>query len=72
LYLFEEEVNAPYFFYTTNDFASFFKIAPPKMKNIFQKLTSKGYKVYQTHFSTTAFKTNAPLYEIKKVFLDNV
>lgn len=71
LYLFEEEVNAPHFFYTTNDFASFLGVAPPKMKDIFEKLTSKGYNVYQTHFSTTAFKTNAPLDEIQKIFIEN-
>jgi len=71
IYLFEEEANAPPFFYTTDDLASFLKIAPPKIENIFKKLNNRGYKVYRTHFSTTAFKTNAPLDDIKKVFMEN-
>ncbi|UCF12151.1 MAG: tRNA (guanine(10)-N(2))-dimethyltransferase [Thermoplasmatales archaeon] len=68
LSLFEEEANAPPFFYTTDDIASFLKMAPPKIEKIFEKLTNKGYKVFRTHFSSTGFKTNAPLDEIKKVF----
>lgn len=72
LSLFEEEANAPPFFYTTDDFASSLKMATPKLKKIFEKLTSRGYKVFRTHFSPTGFKTNASLNEIKKVFKENM
>ncbi|MFW6120675.1 MAG: tRNA (guanine(10)-N(2))-dimethyltransferase [Petrotogales bacterium] len=72
LSVFEEEANAPPFFYTTDNLASFLKIAAPKMEKIFEKLTSKGYSVVKTHFSPTGFKTNAPINEIKKVFKENM
>jgi len=68
LSLFEEEANAPPFFHTTNDIASFLKIPTPEMKNIFEKLTSKDFTAVRTHFSPTGFKTNAPIDEIKEVF----
>ena len=68
LSLFEEEADAPPFFYTTDDIASFLKISPPKLEYIFEKLRIKGFDVVRTHFSESGFKTNAPLDEIKQVF----
>ncbi|UCD12907.1 MAG: tRNA (guanine(10)-N(2))-dimethyltransferase [Thermoplasmatales archaeon] len=72
LSIFEEEANAPPFFYTTDNFASRLKMATPKMNKIFEKLKSKGYSVVRTHFSPTGFKTNASLGEITKVFKEDV
>ena len=66
--LFEEEADAPCFFYTTDSLASFFKKSPPKLEFIFNKLRSNGYDVFRTQFSLTGFKTNAPQNEIEKVF----
>lgn len=66
--LFEEEANAPPFYYTTDYLASVLKMTPPKMEKIFNKLNQRGYKVYKTHFSPTAFKTNATFDIIKKMF----
>jgi tRNA (guanine26-N2/guanine27-N2)-dimethyltransferase len=68
LSLFEEEVDAPAFFYNISDLASMFRKTAPKMKTIFEKLGSKGYVVARTHFSLNGFKTDAPLSEIKKLF----
>ena len=68
LSLFEEESNAPPFFYTTDDLASKLKMSPPKKEKIYEKLNHHGFKVYQTHFSPTAFKTNADYDAIKMVF----
>jgi tRNA (guanine26-N2/guanine27-N2)-dimethyltransferase len=66
--LFEEETDAPCFFYTTYFLASFFKKSPPKLVSIFSGLRNKGYDVYKTQFSSTGFKTNAPKNEIEKEF----
>lgn len=66
--LFEDEADAPAFFYTTDDLASYFNLPPPKLKNIFEKLKKKGYIVTRTHFSPTGFKTDAPKKEIEKIF----
>ena len=68
LSLFEEEADAPRFFYTTDDVASYLKISPPKIEIIFEKLKEKGFIVAKSQFSPTSFKTNAPFDEIKEVF----
>ena len=66
--LLEEEADAPPFFYTTDDLASYLKMSVPRMDNIFQKLKEKGYTASRTHFSATGFKTDASINEIKEVF----
>ena len=69
LYFLEEEADVPAFFYTSDSIASEMKISPPKMEVIFEKLKNKGYQAFKTHFSSTGFKTNAPLNEIKSIFI---
>jgi len=69
LSLLEEEADAPAFFYIISDLSSSLKKSAPKMKTIFEKLQEKGYVVTRTHFSENGFKTDAPLDEIKKVFV---
>ena len=64
----EEESAAPMLFYSADDLASMLKTSPPKMKNIFEQLKSRGYTVCRTHFSNTGFKTNAPIKEIEAAF----
>jgi len=66
--LLEEEADAPAFFYTTDGLASIWKKSPPKMEKIFDNLKNKKYDVFRTHFSSTGFKTNASVEEIKKEF----
>ena len=69
--LFEEEADAPAFFYTTDDLASFLHMSPPKIENIFDRIKKKGYDIVRTHFNPTGFKTNAPLAKIKEVFKED-
>jgi len=66
--LLEEEAEAPMFFYTADNIASILKRHQPKMKTIFEELRKKGYEATKTHFNVKAFKTNAPITEIEKVF----
>jgi len=69
--LLEEEADAPDFFYTTDEVASYLKLSPPRLNMVFKQLENNGFKVYHTHFSNTGFKTNAPKKEIEKVFKNN-
>ena len=66
--LFDEENDAPCFFYTTDCLASFFKKSPPRLESVFDNLRKKGYHVFKTQFSSTGFKTNATKNEIEKEF----
>lgn len=66
--LLEEEADAPAFYYSSDYLASSLKISPPKMEYICEKLMEKGYTFYRTHFSSTSFKTNASIVEIKSIF----
>lgn len=66
--LFEEESDAPCFFYSTDCLASFFKKSPPKLDSIIDNLRERGYNVFKTQFSPTGFKTNALKNEIEKEF----
>jgi tRNA (guanine26-N2/guanine27-N2)-dimethyltransferase len=64
----EEEADAPIFFYTTESIASFLKKSSPKIGLLFENLKKQEYNVYRTHFSSTGFKTNAPIEIIKNIF----
>jgi tRNA (guanine26-N2/guanine27-N2)-dimethyltransferase len=64
----QEEVNGPIFFYTTESIASNLKKSSPKLDLLFEKLKKQEYNVYRTHFSSTGFKTDAPVAVIEKVF----
>ncbi len=64
----EEETDGPVFFYTTESIASFLKKSSPKIDILFEKLKKQGYNVYRTHFSSTGFKTDAPIEIIKDIF----
>jgi tRNA (guanine26-N2/guanine27-N2)-dimethyltransferase len=66
--LFEEETDAPCFFYTTDCLASFFKKSPPRLESVFDGLKDRGLNVFRTQFSPTGFKTNATKNEIEKEF----
>jgi tRNA (guanine26-N2/guanine27-N2)-dimethyltransferase len=68
IFLLDEEAEAPAFFYTTNDLASLWKISPPPLEDIFERLQNQGFIVTKTHCTPTGFKTNAPLDAIKEVF----
>ena len=68
LQLFEDEADAPPFFFTMEDIASRLKIGAPPMKTLFRKLQEHKYIAVRTHFSATGFKTNAPSHELEKIF----
>ena len=68
LSLFEEEAEAPPFFYTTDDVASFLKTSPPKIEDIFQHLKQQGFLVTPSQFGSTSFKTNASFEDVKEAF----
>ena len=67
LSLLEEEADAPIFFHTSDNFASYLKTSPKKLEEIFKKLKDKGHLVTRTHFSPTGFKTDAPLEKIIRI-----
>jgi tRNA (guanine26-N2/guanine27-N2)-dimethyltransferase len=64
----KEEVDAKPFFYTTESIGSFLKKSIPKKDVFFEWLKKQGYNVYRTHFSSTGFKTDAPMNIIEKMF----
>ncbi|MDG6228337.1 MAG: tRNA (guanine(10)-N(2))-dimethyltransferase [Candidatus Thermoplasmatota archaeon] len=69
LELFEEEANAPAFFYTTDDISSQLKCSPPPLNTVLKNIESQGYPAYRTHFNPCGFKTLAPTPLIKDIFL---
>jgi tRNA (guanine26-N2/guanine27-N2)-dimethyltransferase len=69
--IFEDESNAPVFYYSTNYISSELKISPPSLSIIFKELMNKGYEVYKTQFDPTGFKTNAD-YDIVKSIIKKV
>jgi len=66
--IFEEETDSPSFFYSTDELSSYFKTSAPKLELIINKLITKGFIATRTHFSPTAFKTNASFSDIKNIF----
>ena len=67
--LLEEEADSPIFYYTTNSISKILKKSPPKMSEIFEKISMTGHIVTKTHFNPAGFKTDMPLSDIKnKIF----
>lgn len=65
LELWKQELNIPYF-YETREVARILK-RTPRINFIVDKLKKSGFSASKTHFSPTAFKTNAYLEEIIKI-----
>jgi len=68
LELFEDEANAPAFFYTTNDISSQLKCSPPPLMTVLKTIERQGYPAYRTHFNPCGFKTLAPPSLIENIF----
>ena len=66
--LLEEESNSSAFFYTTEGLSSFFKASPPKVERIIEKIKKLDYVATKTQFSSSGFKTDAPIDVIKEMF----
>ncbi|MBC7128859.1 MAG: hypothetical protein H5T45_03900 [Thermoplasmatales archaeon] len=68
LEIWKEEQNLPALFYETSHIAREIKAKQPKISEIINNLRLMGYKAGRTHFSKSAFKTDAPYGDIKSVF----
>ena len=62
----ESEIKIP--FYETHVLAKKALKDSPKLEKLITKLRNQGYEAEKTHFSSTGFKTNAPIDFIKKSF----
>jgi len=68
LNIFEEEAQAPLFYYTTDDLASLFQCSPPKLVHLWNTFEQENLPIFKTHFNPTGFKTPAPFETVKKLF----
>ncbi len=66
--LWNSEYGMPPFFYDSNTIGSYFKIAPPSMKELQEKIQNFGFRVSRTHFKPTGLKTDAEVSDIKNIF----
>ncbi|MFW6304632.1 MAG: tRNA (guanine(10)-N(2))-dimethyltransferase [Candidatus Saliniplasma sp.] len=66
--LWKSECNMPPFFYDSNTIGSYFKTAPPSMKDLEEKIRDIGFKISRTHFTPTGLKTDADVEDIKDLF----
>ncbi|MHC1635079.1 MAG: tRNA (guanine(10)-N(2))-dimethyltransferase [Candidatus Methanospirareceae archaeon] len=61
-----EEINIP-FYYELHVICKRLKKTPPTMQSILEALKERGYAASRTHFSDTAFKTDADIREIEEI-----
>ncbi|MGM0404604.1 MAG: hypothetical protein ACQEQM_00490 [Thermoplasmatota archaeon] len=66
--LWKSECDMPPFFYDSNTIGSYFKIAPPSMNELKERVRCNGFKVSRTHFKPTGLKTDAGANDIKDIF----
>jgi tRNA (guanine26-N2/guanine27-N2)-dimethyltransferase len=64
LRLWLEEAEAPPTYYDVNEVASINRSSPPKVDWMLERLRDNGFFASKTHFSPTAFKTDANTQEI--------
>jgi tRNA (guanine26-N2/guanine27-N2)-dimethyltransferase len=69
--IFEEEANAPLFYFTTNDVASLLCCSPPKLERLFSTFIKQGIPIFRTQFDPTGFKTSASFDQVKDLFLSS-
>ena len=68
--VFEDEADAPLWYYTTNDVASILRMSPPRLDRLFTRFNDEGIPIFRTQFDPTGFKTSASLDAVKEIFLD--
>ncbi len=61
----EAEILTP--FYDIHELASNMEISSPKRKPVIEAIENKGYPISRTHFSSTGFRTDAPIHDIKRI-----
>ena len=69
LELWRSEANAPPLYYDVSEICKTMKVSQPKLSTLVQNLKDHGFIATLTHFSPTAFRTNATIEEIKDVIL---
>lgn len=62
-----EEADGPPTFYDLHKISSLIGSQSPKIDRVINKLRNKDYFASRTHFSSTGFRTNAPLIEIHNI-----
>jgi len=67
--LFEEESEAPLFYYTTNELGSLLRCSPPKLEELWETFHQHDLPIFRTQFDPTGFKTPAPFDEVKTLFV---
>lgn len=70
--VFEEEAEAPLWYYTTNHVASVLHRSPPSIEGLFNRFTEEDIPIFRTQFDPTGFKTSASFDAVKKLFLDAI
>ena len=61
----KEELEIP-FYYELHAVCKSLKVTPPPLNAVLESLRQRGFKASRTHFSNTAFKTDASISEIKE------
>ena len=61
----KEELEIP-FYYELHAVCKSLKVTPPPLNAVLESLRERGFKASRTHFSNTAFKTDASISEIKE------
>ncbi len=61
----KEELEIP-FYYELHAVCKSLKVTPPPLNAVLESLRKRGFKASRTHFSNTAFKTDASISEIKE------
>ncbi len=64
----KDECSMPPFFYDNSIISKHLKLPPPPLDHIITELRGLGYKAVKTHFSPTAFKTDAPSSMVLETF----
>ncbi len=66
--IWREETSMPPLFYDTSAISKHLKLAPPPLDYIISEIRENGHQAVKTHFSPTAFKTDASSSVVLKVF----
>lgn len=69
LELWRGELGTP-FFYENNELSSMLRTSPPELERIIDRMAAEG-KASRTHFSPTGFKTDLPLEDVRRLYLDD-
>jgi tRNA (guanine26-N2/guanine27-N2)-dimethyltransferase len=64
----ESMIDEPY--YSSDELASLLKVHTPSLARIMKSLQDNGFSASPTHFDPKGFRTNAPMENIKSVFVD--